>query len=104
MSQGYYRIYCDTDDKWEYLFEDVDVGITQCPTDSGHTVTLDHTNPQKLQEIHDTIKIQEEYAPDGAQRTGGHYKAETMVLDIPAATVQGEETARGGGARQVQEG
>lgn len=91
-NQGYYRIYCDTDDKWEYLFQDMDIGITQCPINNAHTVTLDHTNPQRLQEVADVIKILEEEIPEGAKPTGGHYMAETIVLDIPAATVPGEVT------------
>lgn len=88
----YNRIYCDTDNKWEYLWQDASIGITQCPTNVAHTVTLDHTNPQSLQEEPDIIKILEEEIPEGATPTGGHYMAETIVLDIPAATVAGEET------------
>ena len=89
---AYNRIYCDTDTKWEYLWQDKSIGITQCPTDSGHTVTLDHTNPQCLEEVPDHIKILEEDIPDGATPTGGHFMAETITLDVPAAVTAGNIT------------
>ena len=42
--QATYRIWCDTDSKWEYVTQDIDAAVpTVCPTDGGHTVDTDKT-------------------------------------------------------------
>ena len=78
----YFRIYCETDDKWEYLWNDPDIGITQCPTNNGHTVSLDSESPQQLIEEQAYVKIKEEVTPDGLPATGGHYFVETIIIDV----------------------
>lgn len=35
----YYRLYCITDDRWEYLWQDSDLPLpTTCPTNAAHTI------------------------------------------------------------------
>jgi hypothetical protein len=86
---SYFRIYCDTDDKWEYSW--ADIGVTQCPTNSEHTVIIDAHSPQQLVESDAVIKLREENIPNGEEPTQGRYMVKTIVLDIPLA-VSGPET------------
>ena len=76
----YYRIYCETDDKWEYQW--VDTGVTQCPSNPAHTVTIDGTSPQQLSFKDKVTKLRQESAPSGFQPTGSNFMAETVIMDI----------------------
>ena len=68
-----YKIYCNTDSKWEYMW-----GVTPpttCPTNTAHSVDLSsvsvaHVVAEKI------VIIQEEEVP-----TGGHFGAETIIID-----------------------
>lgn len=44
-----YKIYCETDAKWEYVWLDENQAApTTCPTDSGHTVTSNSVSISEL--------------------------------------------------------
>ena len=36
-----FKVYCETDQKWEHILKEVDEAPTQCPVDSNHTITTD---------------------------------------------------------------
>jgi hypothetical protein len=48
-----YRCYCETDDKWESVWqEESEAGITECPVNAAHTIKIgsvsfdrNHGNP-----------------------------------------------------------
>lgn len=42
---SYYRIFCETDEKWEYVFSVSEP--TECPTDSNHTVNPNSVSLKK---------------------------------------------------------
>jgi hypothetical protein len=68
-----YKIYCSTDAQWEYVWGTS--SPTKCPTNTAHSVDLNSVA------IHKTIgepivTVKEEDIP-----TGGHFAAETIVID-----------------------
>lgn len=76
-----YRVWCDTDSQWEYVWLDDTQGEpTVCPTNTAHTIDTSKTSIVE-EVIEDTVTIKEENTP-----TGGHYQAQFNKINIPSGT------------------
>jgi hypothetical protein len=74
-----YRVYCDTDSKYEYVWAESEP--TTCPANPvSHTIDQDKTVVVEVRED-SQIKIKEEDTP-----TGAHYQARSFEIDVPAQT------------------
>lgn len=71
----YYRIYCETDAKNEYVWGTVPP--TQCPVNSSHSVNLNSIFID-AERAPNTVRITEETVP-----TGGHFATFTMRVTAP---------------------
>ncbi len=89
MTEKYYRIFCETDNQWEYTWSTTIP--TVCPVTGGHTITA---NSQQFLQGEDNliVKVQEEDPDPGVTKSGGNYATSTIVVDVPAAITAGEST------------
>ena len=60
----YYKLYCETDSKWEYVWSETPP--TQCPTNTAHTIDADSAVNEKKVATNETRII-----ADGEDQTGG---------------------------------
>lgn len=77
-----YRIWCDTDSKWEYAWAESE--LTTCPVNTSHAIDVNKTSVVDSV-IEDTVTVREENVP-----TGGHYQASSYR--IPVASGMGMTT------------
>lgn len=76
MSVNHYRVFCETDGKFEYLWSESDP--TDCPINSSHTIDTDKTTI--IERIKTTkIEIKEE-----SIETGGHFACLTNLITCDA--------------------
>lgn len=73
-----YRIWCDTDNKWEYVWAESEP--TKCPTNTAHDVDINKTSVVD-NVIEDTVTVREEDVP-----TGGHYQASSYSVPVASGT------------------
>ena len=69
----YYKVWCDTDSQWEYIWSEVTP--TVCPANNGHTI-----DSSKIV-IVDIIKEEEVIVREEGTPTGGHFQAKTILFD-----------------------
>ena len=75
-----YRIYCNTDHKWEYWVLESQVPPTTCPTNTNHTVNAISASLEEI--ISDkNVHIIKEDTP-----TQGYACSSTVTFDIPSGT------------------
>lgn len=73
-----YRVYCETDEKYEYIWGTTEP--TTCPTNTAHPITQSFTNiVEKISS--EEVSIKEETIP-----TGGNFQTTTMTIDASANT------------------
>ena len=76
-----YRVWCDTDSKWEYVWRDENEAVPSlCPVNTGHTIDTAKTSIVE-QSSTNVVKVQEEEIP-----TGGHFATTTIKIDVDATT------------------
>lgn len=80
MNVDKWRVYCETDSKYEYAWRDENQGQpTTCPVDTAHTIT------SGSQTIVDSKRDVEVIIKEEDVKTGGHYQARTFEIDVAAS-------------------
>ena len=80
-----YRIYCNTDNKWEYVWSET--APTTCPTNTAHSVNSTSVSVVETSST-SVVEIKEESTP-----TGGHFSSTTVSFDCPPNTTTGQDTS-----------
>ena len=66
MAVHHYKIYCETDAKWErWYLDESDPAPTTCPTDTAHTVTAESVS---VVEVVGPLNVKAEIVPRGGQQ------------------------------------
>lgn len=73
-----YRVWCDTDSKWEYTWAESEP--TKCPTNTSHIIDANKTSVVDSV-IENTITVREENTP-----TGENYQASAYKISVASGT------------------
>lgn len=78
-----FRIYRETDSKWEYIWKEEDAVPVTCPANTVHDVNLDSASKVDILQPNITL-IDSERTPLGQLPTGRNYRLITKAFDAPA--------------------